>query len=278
MDSPGGSEDAQLSPTPATMPRARRIVVPSARVLDALRVEGDGEAAARIRRVLTKGVEDNCRLIRPDEPPMADVEPGLADKVRALEEEAAELSRDVRAVRAAAVPVVRAAVESTVDGLATVVVPDVSADEKEIVRVESAGAADVGVVAGRVRKLYADARGTAARAAKLRDVLAMMEEGSDGDGDVTATIVADWGAALVSSSGFNIRRGAGKVATPIPASKSGIPEMRLSSRKSPYSALAEPAVAALSPHVTPRSRSRKRLVGVGAVGAQSPMVAKLFPR
>lgn len=267
----------------AAQGRPRRVVLRSAdfaqRVVDAVR-----QSDASLADALAEHLRANARLLREDELPVAPVDPALAARVARLEAAAAELAARVRATRARVAP--RLAAEAA-DACAKVTAAAgekaraaaaaaASRGDAAVREVEAAAAAvgrarRVGVVAGRVAKLRSAAGRTRARAGNVLEALRIIAENDGNDENNTVTISMDGkaltlalghgGEAVGCADGGEDVAMASPVAAVAALSADGVDTTTPPSgrrRSARVSLLADPAA---SPHITPRSKTRRRLLG-----------------
>lgn len=263
--------------------RPRRVVVRSAdfaqRAIDAVR-----QSDASLADALTEHLRANVRLLREDELPFAPVDPAIAARVARLEATAAELAARVRATRARVAPrlvaeaaeacaaVTAAAGEKARVAAAAAATRGVAA----IDAVEAAGGAvgrarRLGVVGGRVAKLRSGAERMRARAGNVLEALRIIAENDGNDENNTVTISMDGKPLTLSLGHAGDATGGGvgdeevAMASPPPATVSACADgLSMASppssqrRSKRVSLLADPTA---SPHITPRSKTRRRLLG-----------------
>lgn len=258
--------------------RPRRVVVngsaPISRIVDV--VEAANPALAE--RLLSH-LKANVRLLRVDELEEDPLDEELADTVSQLEQTAARLSAQVGTTRARVAPLLeKEAAEAcsrltahaseeakqAIAKLATRKRPASAIDDLE--SSERAGkilhcisnAKDPEELCDRMEKLREAAADTRKRAENALDVLRIIADSSSGGDEenntVTISINGDQLTLPLSPSEPFDDDGPGSESIPIPVS----PDARSNRRASRASLPGDPAV---SPHITPRSKTRRRLLG-----------------
>lgn len=265
----------------APRPRPRRVVVASpdavATVVAAVRASHPALAGA-----LADHLRANVRLLRDDELPAAPPDAALAARVAALEADAAALAVRVREARGRLAPRLAgeaaraaAAVTEGATGEARAAVERAAeerrarggagAAEKLGAAVEVVGRAkSVGVLGGRVERLRTLAAATRRRAGNVLETMRIIAESNGDEENDTVTISMDGEPLTFSLSGAAQGADTGR---PPPAASMAIPTspdakaVRRARRPSP------PGDPSASPHITPRSKTRRRLLGTPPAAA-----------
>lgn len=230
----------------------------------------------------------NVRLLRDDELPTAAPDPALVARVAALEKSAVELAARVRAARARIAPKLSEEAAAACNA-ATERASEEARLEVERLRAEKAAgvrgpvdaledlagvvgrAKHVGVVGGRIEKLRDAAAKTRLRAGNVLETLRIISENDGDDESNTVTISMDGKPLTLSlnhAESADVEESSPMVAV-APPDLSPVAKRR----RSPYgrrSLLQDPH----SPHVTPRSKTRSRLLRRGS-SSPSPVLCQL---
>lgn len=240
-----------------------------------LRLVATPSISSSVSLIVRQTLSRRVRIIHPYHLPLAPVDESLASRVSALENQVAALSARVQAARENGLSSLQTSVSRRVKATCAPASPDVTpvvvaTPPHQKLAADAAGSHHA--VVNSVHELEKAANSTRKRAASVREVLRIISNNVDIDDDVSQTIADDWTLTFADLDKNRPRKRFAAANSPLRSE--GRPEASPVHIAGGRTKVFLP----MSPHVTPRSKMRKKLLRSTRREFRQPSFSSPLPR
>lgn len=281
LSRPKMSSSAQASLAPASavtaaMKSSKHITLSSSAPMEQLlRFVASPSISPSVSSIVRQAVSRHVRLVHPNNLPLAPIDDALASRVSSLEAQVNALAQRVQDARKQGLSSLQTCFSRRLEAACAPASPEnkppVAATPPHQKLVTNAAATHHAVVAS-VQELEKAANSTRKRAASVREVLRIISDNVDVDDDVSQTIADDWTLTFADLDKNRPRKR--RADDSFHAESNGLP----ASSPVPIAGGRQNVFLPISPHITPRSKMRKKLLRSAGRQIRQPSFSSPLPR